>query len=130
MLAFRHAGIGFGHRLLAGGGVLWISKSLKLEKRLRVDQRVELSELRARDRVRYRRILQYGIVDFPIEGSLFVNVSTISRKNEFINTGQLSVSGSSEIVPCRLISSNTVAMVFQLQVHLCRRRICVILVTR
>ncbi|XP_010242907.1 PREDICTED: aspartic proteinase-like protein 2 isoform X2 [Nelumbo nucifera] len=72
MPAFRHAGfliLVLGAVFLPAVVYCGFPKSLKLERAFPVDQRVELSEFRARDRVRHRRILQGGIVDFPVEGT-------------------------------------------------------------
>lgn len=45
--------------------------ALKLERAFPTGQRVELSQLRARDMARHGRMLQSssGIIDFPVEGT-------------------------------------------------------------
>lgn len=47
--------------------------TLKLERAFPANQRIELSQLKARDSLRHRRILQQssteGVVDFPVEGT-------------------------------------------------------------
>ena len=45
--------------------------TLTLERAFPLNQRVELDELKARDRVRHGRFLQssVGVVDFPVEGT-------------------------------------------------------------
>jgi hypothetical protein len=54
--------------LVLGG----FSAALKLERAFPVGQRVELSQLRARDMARHGRMLQSssnGVIDFPVEGT-------------------------------------------------------------
>ena len=57
---------------LAHSGLAYVfPAALTLERAFPLSQRVELDELKARDRVRHGRFLQSlgGVVDFPVEGT-------------------------------------------------------------
>lgn len=58
--------------MINGGGGGFPASVLTLERAFPVNQKVELEELKARDRARHARILQSfagGIVNFPVDGT-------------------------------------------------------------
>ncbi|KAI9087205.1 hypothetical protein K1719_030840 [Acacia pycnantha] len=57
--------------LLAATATLGFPASLALKRAFPSNHRVELSQLRARDGLRHRRMLQSsnGVVDFPVSGT-------------------------------------------------------------
>lgn len=73
MAASFRAGILIAVALLPAALVLCgFPATLKLERAFPVSQRVELSQLRARDMARHGRMLQSssnGVIDFPVEGT-------------------------------------------------------------
>lgn len=73
MVASVSAGILMATVLLSAALVMCdFPTTLKLERAFPVGQRVELSELRARDMARHRRMLQAssnGVIDFPVQGT-------------------------------------------------------------
>ena len=51
-----------------------------------------------------------------VSGSLSVNVSITSGKDEFVNAGQLRVSSSTSSVFCDLLCTSTIALLLQILV--------------
>ncbi|XP_010247714.1 PREDICTED: aspartic proteinase-like protein 2 [Nelumbo nucifera] len=68
-----------------------------------------LGDLVLRDKIFVYDLVNQQIGWANYDCSLSVNVSTISGKDQFVNTGQLSVSSSSQTIPYKLLSTSTVA---------------------